>query len=67
MAVVVEHVAPMLMAGLTEWSGFVQYVQMQKTECDSKWQHILKYQRIGVYVVDDGPTVANFLDNYDSA
>ena len=37
--------------------------QMRKSECESKWQHILKYQRIGVFVVGDDRTVANFLDD----
>ena len=34
-----------------------------KIECESKWQHNLKYQCIGVFVVNDGRTVANFLDD----
>ena len=50
------------------WSERVEWIcpvctQLQKMDCESKWQHILKYQRIGVYVVDDGRTVANFLDD----
>ena len=51
------------------WSDRVEWIcpvctQMQKVECESKWQHILKYQRIGVFVVNDGRTVANFHVHY---
>ncbi len=50
------------------WSDRVEWIcptctQKQKIECDSKWDHILKYQRIGVFLVDDSRTGANFLDD----
>ncbi len=32
-----------------------------KCICDEKWQHILQYKCIGVYVVADGRTVGEFL------
>ena len=32
-------------------------------ECQQKWDHILQYQRVGVYSVADGRTVAEFLDS----
>ena len=32
-----------------------------KLECDNKWQHILSYKKLGVMVVDDGRSVADFL------
>ncbi len=33
-----------------------------KRECDPKWQHILKYECIGVYTVVDGRTVKEFFE-----
>ena len=49
------------------WSDRVEWIcpvctQVRKIACESKWQHILKYQHVGVFVVDDGRTVANYLD-----
>ena len=35
-----------------------------KIECDQKWEHILQYNRVGIYRVLDGRTVAEFLDNF---
>ena len=32
-----------------------------KLDCDQKWQHVLKYRRVGVYTVLDGQTVGEFL------
>ena len=32
-------------------------------ECEHKWDHILQYQRVGIYSVADGRTVAEFLDS----
>ena len=32
-------------------------------ECQQKWEHILQYQRVGIYSVADGRTVAEFLDS----
>ena len=35
-----------------------------KLDCDQKWQHILKYRRVGVYTVLDGRTVGEFLKSH---
>ena len=35
----------------------------KKIECESKWQHILSYKNLGVMLVEDGRTVADFLDS----
>ena len=32
-------------------------------ECQQKWEHTLQYQRVGIYSVADGRTVAEFLDS----
>ena len=31
-----------------------------------KWQLILKYQRVDVFIVEDGQTVADFLESENS-
>ena len=36
----------------------------EKLDCDQKWQHILKYRRVGVYTVLDGRTVGEFLKSH---
>ena len=46
-----------------EWTCPV-CTQKKKIECDSKWQHI--HQRVGVFSVEDGQTVADFLESENS-
>ena len=49
-------------AGQRELNGLVLYVQLMGSS--QKWQHILKYRRVGVYNVLDGRTVGEFLKSH---
>ena len=54
-----------LMAGVKGENGFVPCIcpKQDEIDCQQKWEHILQYQRVGIYSVADGRTVAEFLDN----
>ena len=51
-------------AGQRELNGLVLCTVDGKLDCDQKWQHILKYRRVGVYTVLDGRTVGEFLKSH---
>ena len=41
----------------SEWIGSI-FSKQDEFECQQKWEHILQYQRVGIYSVANGCTVA---------